>query len=153
MHVCASALEKPIARFVALAFQPPPRPPITTLLLSPRLVAPRLCPARALFGTSSTQMSKRPASDAFSAAGPGQPLAASTSSPPKKSPKLADVFAAAAASKTAFWRDRVSPHCPHGVHGSPKGSLKVAAFDLDGTLIKVKSGAKASRTSGGRSRR
>ncbi|KAL8286350.1 hypothetical protein RQP46_004367 [Phenoliferia psychrophenolica] len=95
-------------------------------------------------------MSKRPrapdADAALATAGSGPSLVASTSSPPrKKSPKLENAFTAlgaAAKTKDSFWRARAAPNCPHGVYGEPKGSAKVAAFDLDGTLIKVASGAK-----------
>lgn len=40
------------------------------------------------------------------------------------------------------WFGWLGGTCRHGVHLQPKSSTKVAAFDLDGTLIKPKSGAK-----------
>ncbi|KAG9047609.1 hypothetical protein FS837_001867 [Tulasnella sp. UAMH 9824] len=40
------------------------------------------------------------------------------------------------------WLGWLGGTCRHGIHLQPKSSPKVAAFDIDGTLIKPKSGAK-----------
>ncbi|KAG8981507.1 hypothetical protein FRB90_007208 [Tulasnella sp. 427] len=40
------------------------------------------------------------------------------------------------------WLGWLGDTCRHGVHLQPKSSTKVAAFDLDGTLIKPKSGVR-----------
>ncbi|KAG8909777.1 hypothetical protein FRC00_009469 [Tulasnella sp. 408] len=40
------------------------------------------------------------------------------------------------------WLGWLGGTCRHGIHLQPKSSTKVAAFDIDGTLIKPKSGAK-----------
>lgn len=40
------------------------------------------------------------------------------------------------------WLPKIGGTCYHGVHGTPKSSSKVAAFDLDGNLIRPASGGR-----------
>ncbi|BGP30961.1 DNA kinase/phosphatase Pnk1 [Rhodotorula toruloides] len=58
-------------------------------------------------------------------------------------PKLASIFAPPAPSKGKWCKnlggsDKGKMGCGHYVWGQPKGSAKVAAFDLDGVVIKAK---------------
>ncbi|PRQ72955.1 Polynucleotide kinase 3 phosphatase-domain containing protein [Rhodotorula toruloides] len=66
-----------------------------------------------------------------------------TTAPP--APKLASIFAPPASSKGKWCKnlggsDKGKMGCGHYVWGQPKGSAKVAAFDLDGVVIKTPSG-------------
>ncbi|BGP14822.1 hypothetical protein JCM10213_001812 [Rhodosporidiobolus nylandii] len=73
---------------------------------------------------------------------------ASTSTAPKPAPKLASIFAPNK-TKEYKWLPSLGSGsgkgCGHFVWGEPKGSSKVAAFDIDGTVITPKDGRKFPR--------